>query len=221
MSSIQSKHTYDVAERPVCGHEMLSGQVFGFTAAPLEDGPDVSWLPKCRVWDDQTQYGACVIFAFASWCEIMYGVSISDGDCVTVYLQALKDNGLEFNSGLTYEMGLAAVVKAGWLPATTKLHAEPNLSAITGQPLLAAYAVTPAWDKPNSAGCLDHNAGGKVRGYHAVVIAAKGVLSSVNGWPYVWIENSWGEWGWKGIGMMSDTLHLSMIQEVYSLQGAA
>jgi len=192
-----------------------------FTApidGPLRDGPDVSWLPHCRVGDDQGQEGACGIFAFASWAEIMHARPITDTECVAVYHQALERLDRPQGSGLTFAEAFAAAHRAGWLPGAKRIEAVPDLDEIVTQPILAGYAITPAWDNVSPEGCLDHRAAASpVRGYHAVDIVAHGAIGpDPEAGARVYIENSWGlDWGWKGLGVMADRLHTELIGELW------
>lgn len=186
------------------------------SVAPLRDGADVSWLQRCIVGDDQGREGACSIFAIASWAEIVLGHPISDQACLVAYQDALSQLG-RGDDGLTYEEATQAAVAAGFLPGTAALTPCVDLSFLDEQPLLAAYAVTAAWDRVSSQGCLDHSADAGIRGYHAVPIVAHGELRTQSG-RWVYIENSWGlGWGWNGIGVMSEGLHRSLIREIWRI----
>jgi hypothetical protein len=183
-------------------------------SAALRSGPDVSWLPRCRVGDDQGVENACAIFALASWAEIMHGYEISDTQALEVYRATLRELGRP-DAGLTFAEAFVAAHKANWLPGARALEAVHDLSELSHQPILAGYRVTGALDNPNAAGCLDHAADDTTRGYHGMVIVAHGSLLRVPGGPFVYVENSWQPWGWKGIGVMTEPLHRKLIRELW------
>jgi hypothetical protein len=186
--------------------------------APAVAGPDISWLRHCRLGDNQGSNGACAIFACASWAEIVHGKAISDVECLAAYTQALADHGRDAGDGLTFEEAFEAASAAGWLPGASGLELVLDEARLAEQPLLAGYEVTPGWQNPNEAGCLDHAAGSKILGYHAVCIVARGELSGLTGGPFLYIENSWGrDWGWNGIGVMSDAFHQGAIRETWAI----
>ena len=139
-------------------------------ATAATDGPDVSWITRCRLGDDQGQEGACAIFALASWLEIMRGQSITNEACIDLYHATLATLGRPDGDGLTFEEAFFAAQGAGWFTEDDSLHEESDLSYLGNQPLLAGYEITPAWDDVSDQGCLDHVATGKSRGGHAVVI---------------------------------------------------
>lgn len=184
--------------------------------APAVAGPDVSWIRRCRLGDNQGSNGACAIFAIASWAEIMHGVAISDAACLRVYNLALEDYGRAAGDGLTFEEAFEAASAAGWVPGAQRIDMVLDEKRLSEQPLLAGYEITAAWENANSAGCLDHAADKAVLGYHAVCIVARGELTGLAGGPYVYVENSWGrDWGWNGIGVMNDAFHQGAIRETW------
>lgn len=191
-----------------------------YAAAPLHEGPDVSYLPLCRVGDDQGQEGACAIFALASWYEIMRGESISNEDCFAAYRKALDLAYRPDGDGLSFEEAFAGAQAANWFDLDESINAEASLEALAEQPLLAGYEVTPAWDNVSPQGCLDHRTTGPSRGGHAVCIVGHGSIG-YDPHRWVWIENSWGlDWGWNGIGVMEENLHRDMILVLYSIRKA-
>ena len=183
----------------------------------LRDGPDVSWLHRCRVGDDQGAEGACAIFAFASWAEIVHGYDISDADTLQVYRDTLSELGRPVGSGLSFAEAFVAAHKAGWLPGARGLAQAHDLSALPEQPILAGYRVTPAFDNVNAAGCLDHAADNSiVRGYHAEVVVGHGRLQRFPSLTLVYKENSWGlPWAWNGIGILTEDLHRELVRELW------
>ena len=202
----------------------LFGQHLILTApGEPDDGPlmaddgDVSWLHRARVGDNQGADGACSIFAFANWCEIMLGVKISDAQCLDLYRLALRRFGREEGSGLTVGEAFLMVHAAGWLPPGVQgTRRVRNLDGLSQQPILGAYKVTPAWQNPNKAGCLDHFAPMTILGLHLVAIVGVGRLNTPE--RHVWIENSWGlHWAWNGIGIMNETLHRRLNVEMWEI----
>jgi hypothetical protein len=199
------------------GHAVLITAPAECTAGPLRDGGDVSWLSRCRVGDNQGNDGACAIFTMANWAEVMFGTEIGDHACLALYRAALKRFGRQPGSGLTFGEAYMLASEAGWLPNTKGLMRTLTLAAIECQPILAAYRVTPAWERPNRAGCLDHTSTDAVRGYHAVLIAAHGSMPP-SPERLVYIENSWGlGWGWNGIGVMTEALHRRLNVEMWEI----
>ena len=187
------------------------------TVGPLRAGPDVSWISRCKVGDNQGREGACAIFALANWAEVMHGKTISDNQCLELYAATLRKLN-RTTSGLTFSDAFAAVRDAGWLPGSKALVRAGSLAALTTQPLIAGYEITGAWDGVSPQGCLDHQVQTPSRGYHAVLIVGHGTLPNVQGGPWVYIENSWGlKWGWNGLGIMSEALHRSMCREMWGI----
>jgi len=185
-------------------------------AGPLGSVPDVSYLKRCIVGDDQGNDGACVIFAYASAAEIIYGKPISDAACTAIYKRVLKDKGRPAGSGMTFGEGWPYA--APWFPGTKGIR-QVGIDAIIRGPLLGGYAVTPAFDRCNADGCMDHKTRGPSRGGHAVVIAAVGVVNTFASLGRcVYIENSWGKrWGKNGIGVMTEALHRTLCQQIWEV----
>lgn len=182
----------------------------------LGAGPDVSWIPKCKVGDDQGADGACVIFALASWSEVMTGRRISNAECLSVYRDALKALKRPDGSGLYFPEGFKYAPRE-WFGGARRV-VPANMLRITEQPLLGGYDVTAAFDRPNAAGCLNHRAGGMSRGGHALLIVARGGLQKFPG-DWIWIENSWGlSWGYKGLGVMNVKLHTQLCREIWAIE---
>jgi hypothetical protein len=190
--------------------------------APLIGDGDVSWLPHCRLGDNQGADGACAIFTIGSWVEVMRQRSLTDKQCLDLYADTLARLGRPRGSGLTFYEAVAAAVTAGWLPKTAaarKVTGEISF-AMAKQPLLAAYEVTPAWDKVSAQGCLKHDEGDKSRGLHAVLLVGTGRINKIDG-RCIWVENSWGRcWGWNGLGVMLEKLHIKLCHGVWLVEGA-
>lgn len=206
----------DSTPRLRMGEAIPSGQFEApLEGVPLREGADVSWLSRCRPGDNQGPDGACVIFAFANWAEIFHGYNISDATCLSVYRDALRRVGRP-SGGLTFGEGYVSAAAAKWLPGSRGVSRVHNLNPLVQQPILAGYTVTPSFDRPNAAGCLDHSAAnGLSRGMHAVDIVAHGELTGIAGGPWIYIENSWGPWGYKGMGVMSEALHRVLCKEMW------
>lgn len=194
---------------------LANSEALELAAGPLRAGADVSWLRRCRVGDDQGQDGACVMFAFANWAEIMRGVDISDKETLLQYQRTLKRVG-RTSGGLTPQEGFVGAKEAGWLPDAKGIRPVRDFAAMHEQPLLGSYRVTPAFDSVNKAGCLNHRASDKSRGLHFMCTVAYGEITGVKGGPYVYVENSWGEeWGYKGFGLMMEALARRLCRELY------
>ena len=186
---------------------------------PARDGPDVSWLSRCRVGDNQGATGACALFAFASWAEIMFGTPISDSACLAAYEDACKRFGIPYVRGMQFSQAFQVARDHGWLRDASGLTRVHDLSELANQPILAGMSVTAAWRPENLRdGVLDHDPNIRyVDGYHAVVIVANGViLSDLKGGRYIYIENSWGlGWGHNGLGMMRADLFKRLCRELW------
>ena len=198
---------------------VLSADHPGISPTPLTDGYDWSWLPLCRPGDDQGNSGACTIFTFANWAEIMFGRSISDADTLAVYAAALSRYNLSAGSGLQFAQAFAVASDAGWLPGIRSMLPARDLSALSGQPILAAGSVTDAWAKPSPQGCLDHDPSlTHIRAYHAYLIVAAGAVPNLAG-RWITLENSWSlSWGWNGLGVMREDLHARLCRELWILR---
>lgn len=198
---------------------VLSSDAISLASSPLRNGDDVSWIPRCRVGDDQGQTGACTIFTFASWAEIMLNRSISDADTLDVYQAALKRYNLPPGSGLQFSQAFAMCAAVGWLPGKSILRAVRDLSQLSEQPIIAGGAITDAWLDVELSGCLNHNpAFTQVHGYHAYLIVAHGAVANLPDRMVVF-ENSWGtRWGWNGLGIMSEALHTRLCSELWVLE---
>lgn len=202
----------NIDERQGGGLILLPDELEFGTPQPLTDESqvgDMSWLKKVRTGNDQGQDGACTLFALASWATIMRKQKITDGQRLSLYRETLFNYKLPTGSGLTVKQGYDAAYYAGWLPDTYGLQPVTDLKDLNEQPILAAYTVTPAWDKRNVTfeGCLDHTKLKPNRGLHLVQIVAAGDVKGLEG-KWVYIENSWGRfWGWRGLGVMRYDMH--------------
>jgi hypothetical protein len=50
-----------------------------------------------------------------------------------------------------------------------------------------------------------------------LLIVARGGLQQFPG-DWIWIENSWGlGWGYKGLGVMNQRLHLNLCREMWAI----
>jgi len=198
------------------GGGLITSPLLGAPAIEYDStGPSVSWLHKCIVGDDQGADGACVIFALASWSEIMTGRAISNDTCLSIYQDVLKRYKRPQGSGMTFIEGYDAA-PSDWFPNRGPLR-RATMADLATQPLLGGYSVTPAFDNVNPVGCLDHHASNRSRGGHAVVVSAAGVLPHLSG-EFVWIENSWGlSWGHNGIGVMRRDLHNRLCSELWMI----
>lgn len=201
-----------------------SALVFGFPRTrpptPARDGADVSWLDRCRVGDNQGATGACTLFAFASWSEIVHGQSITDEACLEAYRDACARYNIADGKGMTFRRAFRVAQDYGWLPGATGLHRQHNLQALQDQPLIAGYAVTKAWrERYMRNGVLNHShVFNYMEGYHAVVIVGHGALAAAPGQRFVYIENSWGPlWGHQGLGLMSEEMHTRLCKEVWRI----
>jgi hypothetical protein len=159
-----------------------------------------------------------VLFAFASVAEIIYGKAISDKECTALYHQVLKDLKRPSGAGMTFPEGWRYAKR--WFPDGKAIKQQSSLSAIVRGPLLAGYQVTPAFDRTNPVGCLDHATRGPSRGGHAVALPAVAALPKQPSLGRcVWVENSWRGWGWRGrgIGVMTEVLHRSLCNQVWEV----
>jgi hypothetical protein len=197
---------------------VLSANHPGVSPTPLRAGGDVSWLPYCRPGDDQGQSGACTIFTFVNWAEIMTGRAITNADTLAVYAAALRRFNLPPGSGLQFAQAFALCHEAGWLPGVRALRPVTDLDRLSEQPIIAAGAVTDAWSRVSFQGCLNHDPSlTKIYAYHAYLIVAAGAVRGLSG-RWITIENSWSiRWGWNGLGVMSADLHTRLCRELWML----
>jgi len=185
---------------------------------PARDGPDISWLSRCRVGDNQGSTGACTLFALASWAEIMFGAPISDAECLDSYYKACQRYNIPYGRGMQFSQAFLVAKDRGWLRDARGLSRVHDQDALARQPILAGYKVTAAWDPKNMRnGIFDHSEGIKyVRAYHAVVNAAEGTVDGPGGDRFTTIENSWGlGWGDNGLGMMREDLFKRLCREMW------
>jgi hypothetical protein len=192
--------------------ERKGGLVLGTPApqpvdqGPLQDGADVSWIPRCNVGENQGDDAACSMFAVGNWSEIMFRRSLSSAEMLALY----RANAVM--GGLSVPSAFRAAQSAGWMGGRSVCMSTQNLDLLDTQPIIAAYAITEAWDRVNPAsGCLDHNPKLTAeKGLHAVVIVAK-----LDG-KIVQFENSWGPtWGYHGLGQMDYALHLRLCRGLW------
>lgn len=201
------------------GGAILEDPREGVSPKPLQLGKDVSWLQHCRLGDDQGTSPACSMFAFASWAQIMRGVTISDDYILTRFRETAKALNRPSWVGLTMGEAFAASSAAGMLPSvSTMVHAD--LDDLAAQPLLAIYTMCPAWDSPSESGYLNDSPGFEhpIRGFHAVAIVAAGDVKAFKAGPFIYLENSWSRrWGWNGLGVMSMLQHRRLCRELWKL----
>ena len=201
------------------GGLILTASHPGVSPTPLVAGDDVSWIPRILAGDNQGRFGACALFSMASWVETTTGRAMSDFDVIQIYQETLARLCLRDGSGLLFKQAFDAAQFAGWIPGDKGIVAVKNLDTLVNGPILAGYAVTGAWEHASTQGCLDHDPSlTEISGCHAVLIIGKGALDTVDGGPWVWVENSWGwQWGWNGIGVMSDGLHRELCSEMWAI----
>jgi hypothetical protein len=173
---------------------------------PLQDGADVSWIPRCNVGENQGEDAACSMFAVGNWSEIMYRTNRTAEDMLMLY----RANAVL--GGLSVPSAFRVAQTAGWVAGRTLCMSVKNLDLLHVQPIIAAYAVTDAFRRVNPAsGCLDHNTDlTQEYGLHAVLIVAK------KDGKIVEFENSWGqEWGFHGLGQMNYEMHLRLCRGLW------
>ena len=175
---------------------------------PLHDGADVSWIPRCNVGENQGESAACAMFAVANWAEIMFRKNYSSAEMLALY----RANAVM--GGLSVPSAFRAAQTVGWVQGRSVCMSTQSLDLLDTQPIIAAYAITEAWDNVDTvSGCLDHNPKLTAeRGLHAVLIVAK------KDGAIVQFENSWGtEWGYHGLGQMEYALHLRLCRGLWVL----
>lgn len=177
--------------------------------------PDVSWMRKVHIGDDQGTTGSCVLQTFRKWSWVMHAdlkdakYQRTDAGTVHLYQDACKDLG-RGDEGLTVEEGYHYANWAGWLPFSSGIREVHNLDAIVDQPLLGSYVVNKAIDNVSANGCMDHTANSVAeRGYHEMLIAAHGHVNvDSDGIDRVLIANHWtAAFGWNGFAMCDESLH--------------
>jgi len=185
--------------------------------SPSIDGEEWSWLDRARVGDNQGQNPACTMFALANWAEVIHGIKLSDAQIVQAWRQTAARVGRP-DGALTYPEAFDGARRAGWLPKAQQIVSASGLAIGRGQPLLAAYAIVPAWDYVSAEGCLLHDPAfaGPISSYHAVLVVNVGRVQS--GPVRVVFQNSWGiDWGKNGLGQMSLDLHDMLIRELWAI----
>jgi hypothetical protein len=186
-------------------------------AAPRVQGPDVSYLDKVKVGDNQRNVPACVMFSWAKRAEIVDGIHIPDADCVRAWeLASDRFNGGRRDQGLTLQQGHDIAKEFGWVEDDEVCTTLGSLDALADQPIVAAYRVTPLWEQATMhQGLVTGDWSDPTLGYHAVCIAAHGVVDRFGGSKFVMFVNSWSAgWGWKGLGAMSEATHTALICEM-------
>lgn len=184
-------------------------------AMPLRSGSDVSWLPRCRVGDDQGPVGACAMFAVASWVEIMYERKLSDQEVLDAYYAEKRKLGRS-DKGLLFTQAFEGAKMAGWLPRHNDITQVYSLDRLIDQPILGGFIITPAWHACNRAGFMPDGMSLEIEGYHAEVIVAHGNISGIEGGPFVYKEGSWGlSFGWNGITVLSEPLFRKLCREMW------
>ena len=177
-----------------------------------------SWMHRpISVGDDQGRHGACAIFSFAEWAELMHGVSITDEDCIRLYKATLQKLGLPSDSGLTFYDAYEACAWAGWLPNTNTIRRTNNLSELNRQPILVGVKVTDALYNVASNGCLDHEASSQTTGYHAMLCLRCGKIEQTGtDTEWVVLKNHWTSgWGYKGMGICTKELFQDLVREMW------
>lgn len=200
------------------GFGLLQSPRMSGPSMPLRSAEDVSWLPRCRVGDDQGPVGACAMFAMASWAEIMYERPISDAEVIKAYDAERKRLGQK-SAGLYFPQAFEGAKAAGWLPRHNAIVEVFSLDRLSEQPILGGFIVTKAWHLCNGAGFIPDGMSMEVEGYHAETIVAYGEITGIEGGPFVYKEGSWGlQYGWNGITLVSESLFQRLCKEMWVIE---
>lgn len=184
-------------------------------------------LPAPLGWFDRivpaiNQTGdSCVGQGWANWVEAMLRndlgrAALKIGQQIDGYAIYRRGREMFWNGtldgGLYLPQGFAAAVDLGILPADSQLvdvNAEcgDDLFAICRRlaktPLVQAHKVHPGWYRPNRQnGCIDHTPDADLEstGGHCTLRVGFLVQDET---PYWALLNSWGQWGWHGVGLMT------------------
>ena len=188
-------------------------------AKPIITDTSISWEHRAHPGDWQINYKACMLFAMASWIEIMFNKEITDNEVIKVF----QKRGGEIGVSPFEAHDLAK--KAGWFPIKTSgLIYSNNFDRLLQQPMLAVYKLNRAWRYVGNSGKIKSwggtgslNGGLKLPSTHAVVIIGKHTEPPKKKTWYRWnpkktvwydIENSWGpSWGRDGFAQILDKVH--------------
>lgn len=187
-------------------------------AAPAQAiAPDIDWV-NCLIPSDFQEEGSCVA---RSTCGAIEGlIRLAQGpaaipagmqlDAVFVYWRSrAKFYNDQKDEGLQMTEAAQVCIELGILPPGTKIHRVPaTLEAIAAAlqhgPLLQAHAVGINWDERRlgSGGEIRNIplSGQSIRGYHQTLMVG---YRYRDGEHYLPLQNSWGSWGWHGLGVMS------------------
>lgn len=194
---------------------------------PSHRPPATSNLPSPIGWFDRivptiNQHGdSCVGQGWANWFEAMLRNDLGraalklgeqiDGYAIWKRGREMFNNG-DLNGGLYLPQGYAAMIDLGMIPTDSELidvnaEAEGDLFKICSRlkktPLVQGNMVHKGWFNPNPRnGCIDHrpDANEDPEGGHCTLRVGFLVQDETPFWAF---QNSWGEWGWHGIGTMT------------------
>lgn len=197
----------------------LCGAPMAPTVGPLRDGPDVSWINRCRVGDDQGVTSACSLFGHANWAEIMHGEAVTDEACTSAYRLACQRYDVPDGSGLTVPQAFQIAHELDWLPGAREVRRVDSLAPLVRQPLLGCYALPREFSAVDAGGFFAMPGLFIEAGYHLMAIVGHGKVNAFGERTFVYVENSWGlSWGYNGMCFMEEATHRAMIREIWSIE---
>jgi hypothetical protein len=203
------------------------------SAAALRDGDDVYVGHLVSPGDDQGQTSSCTIQAWAEFAKVAWDVEVPPAHRVELWRRVRRerygDKPGEESGGLLVSEAFEACQREGWIPAGETYRTYQDLKMLGRKrpgdsrpiPLVGAYRVTPSWFRVTKEGLLDHTAPDFDEGGHLVLIVGCGVVNCYGGQQFVYVKNSWGEWGANGIGVMTTRYHRQHILEIGGLDMGA
>lgn len=166
-------------------------------------------------------YDSCVGHGWANWMECMLRRYVDrsiipanrqlNGDTLWMHARNKHWNGV-LKGGIFIPQGFEALVDLGWLPPGALLVEVPaefdNYNAALAEtPLVQGHMVTRGWFETISNGCIAHTYERSYKGGGHCTLGISTVIKDTI--PFRGLLNSWGaNWGWNGIGLMTDTYWL-------------
>jgi hypothetical protein len=181
-----------------------------------ESAPVRGWTDDAVPSDDQRNEPSCVGRAWAGWYECMLRRYVSPAAIpagMQLDASAIWRRGREMfwggrmDGGLHVHQGCEAAVALGVLPPGSRVVRVTDDwgsigVALTLSPIVQAHAVGASWYRPDRANGYvpDEPADPTRYGYHCTLLLERLVQ---DGAKYLLWANSWGAWGWHGLGLMA------------------
>jgi hypothetical protein len=211
-----------------------------FKTAPLAAGESVSWLAWARYGDNQGDNGACIMGAFANWCEcvarakpdgietgrgtvkgIPGGRNITNKEMIAAYYDATGGEDI----GLAYPEGYLCSRRYAWHSGSTLLRACKSDELLVNQPLLLGLEITEDWTRSGNVegdGRFKSTKSTRSLGHHAVLQIGKGAPPQWGGGTFIYILTPWRlddgtPWGWNGVAALPQEYVAEWCREVWAL----